>query len=212
MSRAFSISSIVRCSISKLPARRPRFTTPGSRRCRAHSASRQTDRRLFMAADGAHTKGSGMTWVGRAIRRLEDPALVTGRGRFTADLPAAHWVRFARSPVASGRIASIEAPRGALVVRAEDLAGARPLRPMLHKFNYRPIEQPLLAKDVVRFVGEPIAAAVAPSPAEAEDLADRVMVEITETTAVIDAQDALRPDAPLVHGECASNVIVEAKI
>ena len=34
------------------------------------------------------TRGSGMTWVGRAIRRLEDPALVTGRGRFTADLPA----------------------------------------------------------------------------------------------------------------------------
>jgi aerobic carbon-monoxide dehydrogenase large subunit len=165
-----------------------------------------------MAADGAHTKGSGMTWVGRAIRRLEDPALVTGRGRFTADLPAAHWVRFVRSPVASGRIVAIEAPPGALVVRAEDLAGVRPLRPMLHKFNYRPIAQPLLAKDVVRFVGEPIAAAVAASPAEAEDVADGVKVEIVEAPAVIDARDALRPDAPRVHDECASNVIVEAKI
>lgn len=153
-----------------------------------------------------------MTWVGRAIRRLEDPALVTGRGRFTADLPATHWVRFVRSPVASGRIASIEAPRGALVVRAEDLAGARPLRPMLHKFNYQPIEQPLLANEVVRFVGEPIAAAVASSPAEAEDLADRVVVGIAELPAVVDAQEALQPDAPLVHSDCASNVIVEAKI
>ena len=46
----------------------------------------------------AHTKGTGMTWVGRAIRRLEDPALIKGQGRFTADLPAAHWVRFVRSP------------------------------------------------------------------------------------------------------------------
>ena len=153
-----------------------------------------------------------MTWVGRAIRRLEDPALVTGRGRFTADLPATHWVRFVRSPVASGRIASIEAPHGALIIRAQDLAGARPLRPMLHKFNYQPIEQPLLANDVVRFVGEPIAAVVAPSSAEAEDLADRVMVEIAEAPAVVDALDALRADAPLVHGGCASNVIVEAKI
>ncbi len=153
-----------------------------------------------------------MTWVGRAIRRLEDPALVTGRGRFTADLAAAHWVRFVRSPVASGRIVSIEAPPGALVVRAEDLAGARPIRPMLHKFNYRPIAQPLLAKDVVRFVGEPIAAAVAPSPAEAEDVADGVEVEIAEAPAVVDAIDALRPDAPRVHDECASNVIVEAGI
>lgn len=153
-----------------------------------------------------------MTWVGRAIRRLEDPALVAGRGRFTADLPATHWVRFLRSPVACGRIASIEAPPGALVIRAQDLAGARPLRPMLHKFNYQPIEQPLLASSVVRFVGEPIAAAVAPSPAEAEDLADSVAVEIAETPAVIDAREALRPDAPRVHSECVSNVIVEAKI
>ena len=52
------------------------------------------------AAMTAPTKGSGTTWVGRSIRRLEDPALVQGRGHFTADLPAAHWVRFVRSPVA----------------------------------------------------------------------------------------------------------------
>ena len=153
-----------------------------------------------------------MTWVGRAIRRLEDPALVRGHGRFTADLPAAHWVRFVRSPVAAGRIVSIDAPSDPVVIRAADLAGTKPIRPMLHKFNYRPIAQPLLADDVVRFVGEPIAAVVAPSPAEAEDLADRVQVEIAETPAVVDARDALAADAPRVHGECASNVIVEAKI
>src|SRR5689334_20751746 len=104
-----------------------------------------------MATDGAHTKGSGMTWVGRAIRRLEDPALVRGQGRFTADLPAKHWVRFVRSPVAAGRIAAIDAPSNALVIRAGDLAGVKPIRPMLHKFNYRPIEQPVLANEVVRF-------------------------------------------------------------
>ena len=55
-----------------------------------------------MSAHG--TRGSGMTWVGRAIRRLEDPALITGQGRFTADLPATHWVRFVRSPAAAGKI------------------------------------------------------------------------------------------------------------
>ena len=52
----------------------------------------------------AHTKGSGLKWVGRAIRRLEDPALIAGQGRFTADLTAQYWVRFVRSPVAAGRI------------------------------------------------------------------------------------------------------------
>ena len=51
-----------------------------------------------------HAKGDGGTWVGRSIRRVEDPALVTGQGRFTGDLPAALWVRFVRSSVAAGRI------------------------------------------------------------------------------------------------------------
>src|SRR5215471_9220926 len=97
------------------------------------------------------TAGSGMKWVGRAIRRLEDPALVQGHGRFTADLPAQHYLRFVRSPVASGRIVRMTAPDGASIIRAADLSGARPIRPMLHKFNYQPVEQPLLASDRVRF-------------------------------------------------------------
>jgi carbon-monoxide dehydrogenase large subunit len=153
-----------------------------------------------------------MKWVGRAIRRLEDPALVTGRGRFTADLPAAHHVRFVRSPVASGRIVGISGPVGAQVIRAGDLTGVRPIRPMLHKFNYQPIEQPVLAMDVVRFVGEPIAAVVAPSGAEAEDIADRAEVEIADLPSVIDARDALKPDAPLVHAGGGTNVVVEGRV
>jgi carbon-monoxide dehydrogenase large subunit len=159
----------------------------------------------------AATAGSGMKWVGRAIRRLEDPALVIGRGRFTADLGAAHWVRFIRSSIASGRIVGITAPSGANIIRAEDLAGVRPIRPMLHKFNYQAIEQPILAKSVVRFVGEPIAAVVAPTNAEAEDIAELVEVEIAELPSVIDAQDALKPDAPLVHGNNKTNMVVEGR-
>ena len=57
-------------------------------------------------------------WVGRSIRRVEDFSLVTGRGRFTADLVAAHWVRFVRSPVAAGTIENITAPQGATVITA----------------------------------------------------------------------------------------------
>jgi aerobic carbon-monoxide dehydrogenase large subunit len=154
------------------------------------------------------TAGSGMTWVGRAIRRLEDPALVRGRGRFTADLPAKHFVRFVRSPVAAGRIVKISAPDGVTLIQAADLA-ARPIRPMLHKYNYQPIEQPILAHEVVRFVGEPIAAVFAPTPAEAEDAADHVEIEIAELPAVRAATDALLADAPAVHA--CGNVIVDAK-
>ena len=156
------------------------------------------------------TAGLGMKWVGRAIRRLEDPALVTGRGRFTADLAAAYHLRFVRSPVAAGRIVRVSAPAGAKIVTVAELGEARPIRPMLHKFGYRPIEQPLLAKHVVRFVGEPIAAVYAPTAAEAEDIADGVEIEIDESPAVIDARDALAPDAPHVHDR--DNVVVDANV
>ena len=158
------------------------------------------------------TKGSGMTWVGRAIRRLEDPALVRGQGRFTADLPAAHWVRFVRSPVAAGRITNIDVPKGALVVTIAELQGVKPIRPMLHKFAYRPVGQPILADGVVRFVGEPVAAVVATSKEEAEDIADQVALSIDETAPVIDSLAALAPGAPQVQAEAPGNIILEGQI
>ncbi len=159
----------------------------------------------------AHTKGTGLKWVGRAIRRLEDPALVTGRGRFTADLPAAHWVRFVRSPVAAGTLTGIFLPPGATVITAADLKGVKKIIPMLHKFNYRPVGQPILADGAVRFVGELIAAVVAPSEEEAEDIADLVDVGIDATTPLTDARAALAPGAPQIHAEAPGNLIVEAK-
>ncbi len=160
----------------------------------------------------APTKGSGTGWVGRSIRRLEDPALVTGQGRFTADLPANHWVRFVRSSVAAGKLESITAPPGASIITASDLAALKPIRPMLSKFNYVPVGQPILAHDVVRFTGEPIAAVYAANKDEAEDLAEQVEVAITETAALVDGSLALLKGAPLVHTEAPGNVIVEGRM
>src|SRR5207244_13336004 len=95
---------------------------------------------------GARMSIAGTTgWVGRSIRRLEDPALLAGRGRFTADLPAAHHVRFVRSQHAAGRIAKIAAPDGVMVITAADLNDVKPISPMLHKFDYVPVGQPVLA-------------------------------------------------------------------
>jgi len=160
----------------------------------------------------AHTKGTGLKWVGRAIRRLEDPALVTGQGRFTADLPAMHWVRFLRSPVAAGAIGKIAAPKGAHVVTATDLKGVKPILPMLHKFNYKPVGQPVLADGVVRFVGEAIAAVVAASEEEAEDIVDLIEVDFGDATPVVDARDALREGAPQIHAVAPGNVILEGNV
>ena len=77
----------------------------------------------------------------------------------------------------------ITAPDKATVVTASDLKAVKSIVPVLHKFSYVPVAQPILASGVVRFVGEPIAAVVAPSEAEAEDSADGVSVEIAECRA-----------------------------
>ena len=160
----------------------------------------------------APTKGSGSAWVGRSIRRLEDPALLTGRARFTADLSATHRVRFVRSAVAAGEIKKITVPDNAMVFTAADLATVKPITPALHKFGYVPVAQPVLASGFVRFVGEPIAAVVAPSEAEAEDMAEDVLVDIAEAAPVIDARAALADGAATVHAEAARNLVVEGKI
>ena len=160
----------------------------------------------------APTKGSSLAWVGRSIRRLEDPALLTGRGRFTADLPATYRVRFVRSAVAAGEIKKITVPDNAMVFTAAELAAVKPITPALHKFNYVAVAQPVLASGFVKFVGEPIAAVVAPSEAEAEDIADGVLVDIAEAVPVIDARAALADGAPTVHAEVGRNLVVEGKI
>ena len=160
----------------------------------------------------APTKGSGFAWVGRSIRRVEDPVLLMGRGRFTADLTATYRVRFVRSSVAAGQIKKITLPDNAIVFTAADLSAVKPIAPALHKFGYVPVAQSVLASGCVRFVGEPIAAAVATSEAEAEDIADGVSVDIDEVQPVIDARSALADGAPLVHAQATRNVVVEGRM
>src|SRR5438445_12679906 len=151
-------------------------------------------------------------WVGRSIRRVEDPALVAGHGRFTGNLPAARHVRFVRSSVASGSIVRIAAPEGAMVLTAAELESVTPIRPMLHRFNYVPISQPVLARDIVRFVGQPLAAVVASSRDEAEDIADSGEVEIEKTAAIVGNDAALAPGAELVHAEAAEKIAGQGRV
>lgn len=148
-------------------------------------------------------------WVGRAIRRKEDAALVAGHGRFTADLEAASHTRFVRSPVAAGRIQAITAPPGAQLFTMADLAGVAAIRPLIEKFGYVPITQTVLAQDVVRYCGEPVAAIVAVTPELAEDLAEQVQLDIDMTPCVTDARAALDPAAPLVRADVPGNLVVD---
>lgn len=150
-------------------------------------------------------------WVGRAIRRKEDAALVAGQGCYTADLPSPRHVRFVRSPVAAGRIVSITPPPGAVMFTAADLVGVSPVQPMIEKFGYVPISQSVLAEGVVRYCGEPVAVVVADSGAAAEDWAEQVFVEVETCTPVTDALAALAPAAPLVRADAPDNLVVDTR-
>jgi aerobic carbon-monoxide dehydrogenase large subunit len=153
-----------------------------------------------------------MRWVGRSLPRYEDPALLQGRGRYTADLAhGARALRFVRSPVARGRILAVKTPPGATVITAADLEGVKPICARLDRPDYIPIAQPILACRRVTYVGEPIAAAIADSAAAAEDLAELVEVEIAAETPVVSLDQALARGASQVHDGAAENTLIDAR-
>jgi len=136
------------------------------------------------------------SWIGASVERLEDRALLIGRGRFAGDVSFPHQLhmRIVRSQHAHGRLQAIDAAQGralagvVAVWTAADIADLPPI-------DFRegpneklaPFRQPVLAAGVVRYVGEPVAAVFATDPYVAEDAADLVSVDIEELEAVTDA-------------------------
>jgi carbon-monoxide dehydrogenase large subunit len=151
-------------------------------------------------------------WVGRPLPRYEDPVLLQGRARYTADLAqGARILRFVRSPVARGRILAVSAPPEVAIITAPVLRDVKPICPCLDRPDYVPVAQPILANERVTYVGEPIAAMIAGTAAEAEDLAEQVAVEIAADTPVVTLDQALAPGAPLVHDMAAQNTLIDAR-
>ncbi len=150
------------------------------------------------------------------VKRREDRRLLDGRGEFLGDLniPGALDVAFLRSPVAHARLRGLEVPahrRGA-VFTAQDFDWIKPIvangaAPGFQKSDYH-----ALARDKVRFVGDIVAMCVAPTRAEAEDIAQECELELDELTPVADMVDALRAEAPLIHEHWDRNVYVETRI
>ena len=138
-------------------------------------------------------------WVGRSIRRVEDPALVRGDGRYVGDLALGmETARFIRSTLPSGVIQSIDGP--CYTAADLDAAGVGEIEAFLHRPDFVKVRQPLLARDRVRYVGEPLAVVVGRSPEEAEDLAEKVIVELDPD------------DQSLVHpGDANTNTVIEAQ-
>ncbi len=130
---------------------------------------------------------TAMGFVGRSVPRLEDRPLVTGQGRFAADVSFAHQLhmRVVRSAHAHGRIVAIDtgaaraAPGVVAVWTAADVAGIPPIDFRLTRVEgLEPYRQPVLAAGRVRYVGEPLAVVFAVDAYAAEDAADLVTAEI----------------------------------
>ena len=162
--------------------------------------------------------------IGDAPRRREDARFVTGHGAYLDDLRfdgVAHAV-FVRSPHAHARITAIDtkealrAPGVLTVLTARDAAadGLRPLRPTVEanvqtNEPFRFLPQPLLAEQLVRYAGEPIALIVAETRNQALDAAERIVIDFEPLPAVTRACDALAPDAPLLTADVPGNLCLD---
>lgn len=129
--------------------------------------------------------------VGASIPRKEDDRFLRGRGEYVGDirLPGMRDVAFVRSPLAHARIKDIRIPphlRDSVFIASDLAADTRPIRAVSGLPGFKPSDQPILAYDKVRQVGELIAMCVADTRAEAEDIAAAVEVDFEELPAVHD--------------------------
>jgi carbon-monoxide dehydrogenase large subunit len=154
--------------------------------------------------------------VGARVARKEDDRLLRGRGQFVADISLSGMkeVAFVRSPVAHGRLCGIHIPpehRGVTFTAAE-LVGIKAIRAISGLRGFKVSEQPPLAREKVRHVGEIVAMCIAPTRAQAEDLAQSVTLEVEELPAVWDMLAAREQNGALVHEHWGDNIFLETFI
>jgi aerobic carbon-monoxide dehydrogenase large subunit len=160
--------------------------------------------------------------AGQPVKRLEDQRLLTGKGQFIDDKPedGALWLYVLRSPHAHATIKSIdiEAARAmdgvAAVYTGADLIkddiGTLPTLAIFKRPDGSPMTVPprrLLAHEIVRFAGEPVAAVVASSRALAQSAAEAIAVDYEVMPSVVDPVEATKPGAPAVWPEAPDNVV-----
>ena len=160
-------------------------------------------------------------YIGQRMTRTEDPRLLTGQALFVDDveIPGMLHAAFLRSDYAHARLRSIdvsaarERPGVVAVYTAEDMGDAwqpgPPLvspPPTIEDIVFHSRTQVPLVKDKVRLVGEPLAIAIAESRYIAEDALEDIVVDLEPLEAVVDLEQALEPDAPLVHDDLDSNL------
>src|SRR5712691_7313056 len=155
--------------------------------------------------------------VGMPIRRTEDPRLLTGNGEYTADRKPdrALHVAFRRSEQPHADIVRVDAtkaraaPGVVAVFTADDVAADyKPVIPFSRMPNYYATPIAALVSKKVRYVGEAVVAVVAEDRYLAEDAVELIDIEYALLGAVSDPEFAVSKDAPLLHEEAATNVLI----
>jgi aerobic carbon-monoxide dehydrogenase large subunit len=157
-------------------------------------------------------------YFGSPVARIEDPRLLSGGGRYVDDIALGGMLHaaFLRSPVAHGRIRSVDAtaaralPGVHAIYTMADVAdiACGPMPPMApHPLIKTPITYHPLAQDEVCYAGEAIAIVLADSRAQAEDALAAIELDIEHLEAAADARSAAEPDAPRVHSNRGRNLI-----
>jgi aerobic carbon-monoxide dehydrogenase large subunit len=163
------------------------------------------------------------TAVGRSIPRKEDLRLITGHGRFVADLdlPGTVHAKFLRSSYAHARIRRLDVskarkhPGVVAVITAADLKGKVGAIPTAWPIPNSELKTPPyapLASEVVRYAGEAVAVVLAEDPYIAEDARELIEVDYAPLPVVVDQERALGKDAPHLHAEAPGNVAFHWKL
>ena len=155
------------------------------------------------------TKDQG---IGARVPRKEDARLLHGRGRYVSDiiLPGQSEVAFLRSPAAHATLRGIKKPKAsqAAVFTSADLTGVQPIAAPCTVPSYKVSVQYPLARDKVRYAGELVAMTIAPTRAEAEDLAEQIELDLDELPPLVDAHAARTSAEVRVHEDWQDNLFL----
>ena len=157
--------------------------------------------------------------IGASSKRREDVRFLTGNGNYTDDinLRGQAYVHFLRSDIAHGTLKSVDTsaaegmPGVVKIFTGKDFeaVGGMPCGWQVTDKHGQPMQEPghpVLAQGKVRHVGEPIAAVVAETYAQARDAAEAIELDIDEQPAVVDMKEAVKDGAPKVHDDLTSNL------
>jgi len=141
------------------------------------------------------------TVIGRSVPSLEGPAKIAGAGQFAIDarLPGMLWARSLRSPYPHARIVSVDTTRALALPGVHAVITGDDVRGMRTGNTYR--DEPVIAWDEVRYVGDKVAAVCAIDNDTAERALALIDVVYEELPALLTAADSMREGAPLIHPE-----------